>query len=184
MLCCIAFIVSDNVCCHALQSVIITQNDFKLAHCTAAAVSLFCVRAFFLTLCVIGLYLLRLFDVKHDPRKSGFIFERYGNAVGNSLLHCVPVNDGAENMHGFFNRRTSKSDECGVRQRIMQILCKAEFHKSPGVAVLAAVFDLKFFAEVELRAMRLIAETNNVAALRQKPCCLTELLHCRHKYAA
>ena len=47
----------------------------------------------------------------------------------------------------------------------MKVLRKAELHKCPGLAALAAIFDFELFAEIELCAMRFVAEANDVPAL-------------------
>ena len=160
-----AFIVRCNVCGHARQAIVIAQNHFELAHRTTATIYFLCVRAFFFALRVIGFNLLRFLTVEHNPGKPCLVPERNRNAVGNSLLHRVLINDRAEDVHGLLDGRTCEPDKCRVGERIMKVLRKAELHKGTGFAVLAAIFDFELFTEIELSAMRFVAEANDVPAL-------------------
>ena len=184
MLSCIALIMRHNVFRHAFEPIVIPQDHIQTAHCPAAFVDFLGVRTFLLAFGVVSLNFLCFLRIQDDAGKPRLILERHSDAVSHGLFHRISVNDRPKDIHRVFNRSAREAHKRGVRQGIMEVLCKSELHECSRLLPLAAVLNFQTLAEIKLRAVSFVAEADDVAPTGEQPRRLAELLHRRHEHAA
>ena len=188
------FIVLHDVFGHTLQSFFIGKDDVHLCHVFLTLVHILGGSSFRLALSVIFLHLLRLFAVEEHTRQSGVVGDGNGNLVVLRLLHGVAVHLLAEHLYGLLNRRAGKSHESSMRQGTVQLLGKG-FRKEGtdflfllcrwcqcfsvlDLVVLGA--DAHVAAKTHLRAVCLVAQTDDVGAVGEPAFAISKFVYGGH----
>ena len=136
------------------------------------------VRSLFGALNIIRLNLFQLVFIERNLRRAPFIDEVDRNSVFDRLRHRIFGNDRPEYVDRGVDGRTRKADIGGIRERIVQIFCKAEllFH---------TVFrNAHLLLQIDLRTVRLVRNTDDIRSVRQQLRVLRKFLNGSQIYAA
>ena len=133
---------------------------------------------FFHAFFIIFFDFFRLLIGKEHPRQTRFIGNADGNPIVTGFLHGITIDDRTKNGYRFINRRSCKSAVRRIGEAVPEILGKAE-----GRIHARRIF-LQFRANIYLRPVCLIGNTDDIVSVRKKSRIFTEFLYRRNIDAA
>jgi len=92
---------------------------------------------------------------------AAFIHNRYSDFIPHRFGHGIGIDHRAEYVERCIDRRAGKTDIGGVGQRVVQVVGKAVSLFNFGFR------DCDFLIQVGLAAVRLVGNTNHIAAVGQ-----------------
>ena len=155
-LCYTGLIMVDEILCDSSQSIGVANDNFHIGNRFLAFLNLMLVRAFFGTTGIVVLNLLDFRLVKRYTSRTTVINEIDSNAITDSFGHSVGIYDLTKDFDCCINRSSGKANVCSVRERIVQILCKAvsAFH--------ACIGYLDFLLQIDLASVSFVRNANDI----------------------
>ena len=174
---CSALVVVDNILGHPAQHIFIADYHFHTRHGGFTLGNIFRSSPFVRTESIVFLYLVGLLLIQENTCQAGIVFDGDGDTVILRFLHRILINDIAEHMNGLIDRCPGETDVCRVGQCVPKVFGESVCNPCPYLVSLAFGLDGKFGAEIILRAVSLVAQTNHIGTLRKQSGGLSKFLN-------
>ena len=189
--------------CNSSEAFGISNDDFERCHGLFAFLDVLRLSSFLKAFVVILLDGGGLGSVMDDSRQARHILDAHGNAVADSLIHGVSVNDLAKHMYCLVDRSTCKAHIGSVRESVTKIFCKAISHECTQYFLGFACFsraavrkrisyylfgelihDLQFRTNTSLCSVSFVAKADDITTLADKARSFIEFLNSADEYTS